>query len=206
MAIKTPKKYKEMEFKNLLLEFVRLMEPEIYVELGVKKGYTFYSIAPLVELAVAVDINPIPIDKDYIVERSGNIYSKEGWEVEGYWMKTDQFSTVWKKKIDFLFIDADHKFESVLNDIAMMTKFLNPYQSLIFLHDTYPVNGHLLSDGYCSTAWKAARYLRSTVADFEIMTVPGPWAGLSILRYAPLVSGRVVHGWMDRFIPGKKGD
>jgi len=41
-----------------------------------------------------------------------------------------------------------------------------------------------LNDRYCSNAWEAAYEIRTSekYKSFEIVTLPGPWAGLSIIR------------------------
>jgi hypothetical protein len=184
--MKTPSEYKQMEYRDLIELLVRKFKPEIYVEFGVKKCYTFNHIAPLVKLAVGVDINPAPII---------NLP-----HVEFYQMNTHAFEIFWREekrpKIDFLFIDADHSYRAVLNDVVRMTAHLKPFTSLIFLHDTYPIREELLKDGYCNDAWYAASQIKAW-PDFEIITLPGPWAGFSILRYIPYGC----HGWMDNNIP-----
>jgi hypothetical protein len=134
-----------------------------------------------VERAIAIDINP------FAPAHPGN--------VEFFQMESEAFAITWKKRkdptIDFLFIDADHRCESVLKDFNLLSPFVLLHTGLIFLHDTYPIKEELLDDGRCSTAWKAAREI-TDYADFEIVTLPGPWAGLSIIRKT---NGS--HGWMD---------
>ena len=181
--IPTPNEYRNMEFRELLIILVKLFKPKVYCEFGVKKGYTFNAIAPLVEKAIGVDIIESPVVKLP--------------NVQFYKMRTTLFESMWfsnnGEKIDFLFIDADHSFKAIITDISLMTRHLNPFTSLVFLHDTYPIKPELLAHGYCNDAWRAAREIKSW-KDFEIVTLPGPWAGLSILRYVPYES----HGWMDR--------
>lgn len=169
----TIKKYKNMEFRDLIGELIRLFEPATYVEIGVKKGYTFNTVAPLVKHAVAVDIN----DMSTIMARPN---------VEICRMTSLEFAKQWNDPIDLLFIDADHRKESVLADFDALSPFVREGTGLILLHDTYPVAEYLLNDGYCSNAWEAAWEIRKNpkYADFEIVTLPGPYAGLSIIRKA----------------------
>jgi hypothetical protein len=180
MAIKTPAQYREMEYAHLMVELATLLKPKVYCELGVKKGYTMNMMVGHVEQCIGVDI----------VDSSSHIPNS----VDFYHMPSSEFSLAYGgPKIDFLFIDADHKYESVVNDIEMMAKHIRPWTSLVFLHDTYPVKKELLAPGYCNDAWKAAKYMRQIHEDWEIVTFPGPWAGFSILRYTPFCR----HGWMD---------
>jgi predicted O-methyltransferase YrrM len=156
-----------------LVELTRLLKPSVYVEVGVSAGYVFNAIVPFVPQAVAVDINPMPL----IPDRPN---------VKKYVMPSEEFAQKWSGEIDFLFIDADHRKEMVLKDFDLLAPFVKEGQGLIFLHDTHPVSPDLLSDDRCSNAWEAAWEIRthSRYKDFEIVTIPGPRAGLSILRKA----------------------
>jgi hypothetical protein len=179
--MRTPAEFQNMEYRSLLMMMVNLLHPKVYVEIGVKKGYTFNAIAPIVEKAIGVDIHPAPVV---------NLPNVEFFQTD-----SEHFFKLWDGQIDFLFIDGNHKMEAVLADLVSAISFLKPYESMVFLHDTYPIREELLQEGYCSTAWKAAKYIRTQFfRDFETVTLPGPWAGLSILRYAP----NRKHGWMDK--------
>ena len=166
---------KNNEFLNLIIELVKLFKPGTYVELGVKRGFIFNRISPLVQKAVAVDSCGFKG-----VNASDN--------VAFFHMTTDEFATIWEGTIDMLFIDADHSKRQVLKDIDNMLPFIRDYTGLILLHDTYPINEPLTQDGYCSNAWEAAHEIRVTPRYFsqvEIVTLPGPFFGLSILRKVP---------------------
>lgn len=168
------KPYKHTEFRNLMIEMIRLFSPETYVEIGVQRGYIFNAISPLVKRAVAVDI----IEMLDIIERPN---------IEKHTMPSAQFAVTWKDPIDMLFIDADHRKEAVLADFDALSPFVREGDGLILLHDTHPVRESLLSDRFCSNAWEAAwtiRKSRKYNRNFEIVTLPGPWAGLSIIRKA----------------------
>lgn len=174
------------EFRDLILELVLLFNPRTYCEVGVKKGYVYNTIAPHVERAVAVDKAPFR-----------GIYSGAG--TLHYHMNSEDFAREWAKRgdssIDMLFIDANHTYEAVISDFANLQVFVPECTGLILLHDTFPVQVSLLADGYCSDAWRAAKEIREHWHDFEIVTLPGPRAGLSIIRKAK------IHGWMDEQVP-----
>jgi len=205
MGIKTPKEYREMEFRALLLELVRLYKPKVYVEVGVKKAYTFNDVAPLVKNAIGIDINPscaqyiginFPVvRRSYTSTEHKRFYCGTSEEYISNCLKVA--NPMQNEFIDFLFIDGDHNCESVLGDFYLLSPYVKTYTGLIFLHDTYPVKKELLSEGYCFNAWKAAREIRENFGSscFEIVTLPGPWAGLSIIRKLHPVTN--YHGWMD---------
>lgn len=183
MKLKTPKEYREMEFRDFIFHLMCLLKPKSYAELGVKAGYTFNILSQLVVKAYAVDIKK----QASVIDRANTEFF-ECTTLEFY----NRFK-IRKEKIDFIFVDADHNKIAVIKDAIMMKSFLTPYSGLMFLHDTYPVKEELLASGYCYNAWEAAKSLREIEKDFEIVTIPGPWAGLSILRYVPDNK----HGWMD---------
>lgn len=199
MGIKTPPEFKQMEYRWLLVELAKLFKPYTYVEIGVKKCYTFNAMCEHVSRPVAVDIlDP----RDYITWNHAEVHVCDSKE----------FALAWRDPIDFLFIDGDHNADSVIGDFESLFKFVREDTGLIFLHDTYPVIPELTQPGYCSDAWKAARYLRErangTHPDgllYEIVTLPGPWAGISVIR--PLKRGKkspdsIGHGWMDADVRG----
>jgi hypothetical protein len=168
------RRYQVTEFATLIKEFVFYIEPETYVELGVRDGYMFNQISPLVKRAVACDIAPMPN-----VIRYSHVEVKE--------MTTFKLSSQWTEPIDMLFIDADHHRDSVLNDFDRFSPFVKECTGVIFLHDTYPRFPELTSTEFCNSAWEAAWKIRTDpeYKQFEIFTIPGPYAGLSLIRKAP---------------------
>ena len=175
---------RKQEFRDLIFELVLLFKPYTYCEIGVKRGYVFNYIAPHVSRAVAVDIAPFRG-----IRKGGNTLH--------YQMSSLDFVKEWGKqsntKIDLLFIDADHRCKQVLEDLGAMHNFVPECTGLILLHDTYPIREELLIDSRCSDAWKAAKFIRQELNKvYEIVTLPGPQAGLSIIRKA------MTHGWMDK--------
>lgn len=165
-------KYKNTEFVNLFKELINLLQPKTYVELGIRKGYTFNQIAPLVERAVGIDIEI----RDSIIRLPN---------VELLQMTTEEASVIWQDPIDFLFIDACHEKKEVLRDFENFSKFVREGTGIIAMHDTHPICKELLSDDKCSSAWEAAWFIRQFMwKSFEIFTIPGPFAGLTLLRKA----------------------
>lgn len=171
--MKYVKPSKKQEFRDLMLELVKLFSPHTYVEIGIHKGYTFKAIAIRVKRAVAVDTE----NMDHIPD----------WDnVEKYNMTSLEFAEKWRDPIDLLFIDADHRKIAVLKDLDALLPFIKDGTGLILLHDTHPVAQNLLNDRLCSNAWEAAYAIRrqKKYSDLEIVTLPGPIAGLSIIRKA----------------------
>lgn len=79
-----------------------------------------------------------------------------------------------------LFIDADHKKESVLKDFYNYFPFIKE-DGIIFLHDGYPKNIEYTKDGYCSNCYEAIFELSKNTTDYEMVTIP-LHPGLTICR------------------------
>jgi hypothetical protein len=160
-----------------MVELVKLLKPGTYVEVGVQRGYTFNVIAPLVEKAVAVDVQKMKSIAD-----APNVVK--------YQMTSEEFAKQWWEPIDLLFIDADHHAEAVSRDFHNLSGFVREGTGLILLHDTHPMMEELLQDEFCSSAWITAdqlwrysvNYRDGVPEGYEIVTLPGPWFGLSIVR------------------------
>jgi len=168
----TPKRFKSQEFLPLIKFLIEMYQPDTYVEVGIQKGHCFKQIAPLVQKAIGIDIKLLFDMPGSILIEKPSLDAAKNWE---------------HGTIDLLFIDGDHKKKSVLADVEAFLPHVTPCTGLVLLHDTYPGTKKLAVDGYCSDAWKAAHEIHSDkkYKDLEIVTLPGPYAGLSILRKAP---------------------
>ena len=194
---------RQMEFRDLICELVRIFHFRYYMELGVKDGYTFNKVASMDEIEVAIGI-------DKVLNRSKLM---GGPKVDLWEMATDYFYNLtmhaWKgdsrfrsydvleNGIDLLFIDACHDFKQVYKDFLNYSNFVREGTGLILIHDTHPINRRLCRPGYCSDSWKLARLIRHDPdlrKRFEIVTLPGPYAGLSIIR-----KSKNVLAWREDF-------
>lgn len=176
------KTFKNQEFIPLIKTLIDLYSPESYLEVGLQKGYTFNKIAPLVSRAVGVDPKPLFTNAN----KNATIFT--GTSVE--------YAKVCNDTFDLILIDGDHSRAAVQLDIDMFLHRLTQYTGLMLLHDTYPGTEKLEQPGYCNDAWKAARDVHRTFKynNVEIVTLPGPYAGLSILRKT---SNKHLH-WKDK--------
>lgn len=170
MKLKIPK---NTDITPLIVTLVKLYRPHTYMELGTKRGYTFNQVAPLVQRAVAID----PAGFDHIKYLS---------HVEKYRVTSNEMASLWCSPIDMIFIDACHQVHQVLLDVKHFLPHLRTGTGLMLLHDTYPVYPELEAPGYCHDAWRAAHHIRQYYSGrVEIVTLPGPWFGLSIIRKIP---------------------
>lgn len=169
---------KNTEFKNLFVELVNLYKPKVYMELGTKKCYIFNDVSRLVPTAIGIDCGGFPPN---VNRKNTYLYS----------MTTDDafkvIQTTISPEVDLLFIDACHEKNQVLKDFDNYSQFVKEGTGLILLHDTHPISKELIDPGYCHNAYEAAWEIRTNdkyKKQFEIVTLPGPWFGLSIIRKA----------------------
>lgn len=143
---------------------------ERYLELGVQKGNCFNTIAPLVKEAYAVDV----MDSHKLISSNKNLIWFHG--------KTTEFLNGHdkNKKFGLIFIDADHKHESSLNDFILSLPLAQD-NSLILLHDTYPPTEEYTSQSYCYDTYKTADYIRRNFKEVECVTLPF-YYGVTIVR------------------------
>lgn len=140
-----------------------LLQPNIYVELGIEHCLTFNQVIPYAKLLIGVDNNPEagknmqPSAKTQFIPLSTNEYVKT--------LKQHPLA------IDLLFIDADHDAQSVLQDFKNFFPFVSE-QGIILLHDSYPISQaatHPQSSGTCHIA---IAELSQKKLDFEMVTLP----------------------------------
>ena len=142
-----------------------------YLELGVSKGVCFNSVAPLSKEAYGVDIN----NSHKFIKENKNLIWYHGTTTD-FLRRHDK-----NKKFDLVFIDADHKHDSSLNDFKLVLPLVND-NGLILLHDTYPTSEPLTTKSYCYNTYKTADYIRRNYSDVcEICTLPF-YFGISIVR------------------------
>lgn len=167
-----------MEWRNLLAELARKLRIDTYVELGTRDAGTFNLVAPYAKRAIAVDIkdtyekyvNKLP-HVEFILGNSREVYKD--------WAKREDST------IDLLFIDANHKYESVKADFDNWSPFIVEGTGIIAMHDTCPLMENYLN--HCSTSHQFAWEVRTNDEyrkNYEIISLPGPYAGMSLVRKA----------------------
>ena len=143
--------------KNVILSIIRNSDfsKKTYLELGVATGKTFEAIVPHVKRGIGVDV------RDLRSKKIGEFYK----------MTTDNFFIKFKDKVDVVFIDADHKYESVIKDFKNSLKILNT-GGIIFLHDTDPISKKFLAPRLCNDAYKIVKYINKTHPALDVLTLP----------------------------------
>jgi hypothetical protein len=168
---------------NIMNEMLRMKKNLTYIEFGVRWGDNFYDISLLNKNGtnIGVDINLMYMDKVIPVLDNQNINYKF------YEMSTDKFCNTLLPELipDIVFIDADHKADTVIQDFEYTFKHLS-INGYIILHDTYPCSPEFLDknasyDCYKTPLYIKEKYIKNRLNKLELLTLPlNP--GVSIIR------------------------
>lgn len=199
------RKERKTDTVDIILSILKTYRPDTYLELGTQRGYVFNRAVQYVrKYAVGVDMagfNRFSLDRfkctgiveqpnyDYYIYRDMATPSNVDKEVRLYQCTTDTFFTACVPAslpsdclpFDVVFVDADHSYAGCLRDLWHALEVVRPITGLILVHDTYPTTPSLIDPRYCGEAWRALRDFAAE-ANCEVVTLPGPWAGMSIIR------------------------
>lgn len=167
------KKNTDLRHEDIIVSFANVLKPKTYVELGVYQCSLVNKLIP----HVSGDLYAVDIKEE------AGLFLKKNKKAHFFKGTTDSFVETLKKNnitIDMLFIDADHRKESVLSDFRNYFPFVKE-DGIIFLHDGYPKNRMQTEDGYCSNCWEAIAELGKHTETYEMMTIP-LHPGLTICR------------------------
>lgn len=123
MKKQPPKK----DYMYALRNIHKLLNPSLYVEIGVQLGYTLRLANETTKI--------IGVDPEPMVEASSFV------DAEIFALTSDNFfaQTNFDKTVDFAFIDGMHLFEFVLRDFINLEKVSSP-RAIIAFHDTIPTD------------------------------------------------------------------
>jgi len=143
---------------SILISLIRGRQPQNFLELGTAHGNTVANICAE-SVAQVYTVNALPeqiegkiitftLDKDQI----GIVYRKNGFEnrVVQIYENTKNLNILeyaTPKSIDFVFIDACHDAEFVVNDFQRILPALSD-RAVVLFHDTHPSGENHLLDSY----------------------------------------------------------
>jgi predicted O-methyltransferase YrrM len=156
-----------MNYVDVIQSICESSNCKIYLELGCQFGNTTRRIIAQNRKVIGVDIK-----QQFDLSQGFFFFYKE---------TTDDFFKHFNEKPDMIFIDADHKIESVKKDFINSLKILNK-GGTIFIHDTDPNSLHLLQPQFCDEGYKIIDWIRENYKDLDIMVLPIDEPGLTIIR------------------------
>lgn len=160
-----------MHHSDFIAIIANIINPTIYVELGLYQGETLSKVLPHVGKCFGVDIKT----NEHLENLENNYKNK----LIITYCKTNVFFETFDAKIDMAFIDADHCFESALCDFNNVFNLLSD-NGIIIIHDTDPIDNKYMDFGYCGDSYKLTPLLEKR-DDINIITLPLTEAGLSII-------------------------
>ena len=147
---------------SLIESIAREMGSFSYLEIGIYRGETLRKVSKYASLSVGVDIDTMAIKS---ISRLSNVETLHG-TIDDI-LKSDFLPKVY----DLIFIDADHRKESVIHDFSVAKQILSR-NGIILLHDTWPKDEIYTSFNFCGDAYKAVSALRDIHTDFSFVTLP----------------------------------
>lgn len=150
--------FDHISFLTLMAKWIK---PEHYLELGIRDGRCFQSVARNCAKATGVDISQI----GFMLESNMDFHCKS---------TDDYFRSIKGKGVEFdmVFIDADHSHKQSLRDFLNVAPRVIE-DGFIFFHDTYPCLPYLFDKTKSDDVYKTALYIKKTLIDqFEIVTLP----------------------------------
>lgn len=140
-----------------------------YLELGVGQNETLQKVrrvcnGRMVAVDIAAPMRRVPL-VHYFIKPVEEFLKNDA---EGY------------APYDLVFIDADHRYESVKRDFNGVWPFVAE-QGLVILHDVWPKDKASTDPGYCGDAWRFAVELQKK--KYECVTIPYH-PGIMIVRKA----------------------
>jgi hypothetical protein len=168
------------DYKHWLAWLHRELRPGLYLEIGVEKGESL-ALARAPTRVIGVD--PAPI---------GDPLAGCSAPAKLYRQPSAQFlatppadSGLLERGFDLAFVDGDHRFESVLDDLIGVEAWAAP-GALLVLHDTWPLNQLTAapqrnSGFYSGDGWKIVPCLRALRPDLHVVTLPVSPTGLTLV-------------------------
>lgn len=141
----------------------QLTKRERYLELGLGGGLHLSIVANSVSEAKGVCLS--------------SVHHKLPSNCRTFQMTTDQYFTQTKYNPDFIFIDADHHYEQVKQDLENTLRIMTD-DAIILLHDTDPQSKELMDQTACGDAYKIINDLSNY--GLSHVTLPLEEAGMTI--------------------------
>lgn len=168
------------DYRQWLTWLHQALRPALYLEIGVEKGESL-ALARWPTRVIGVD--PMP---------TGDPLANCTTQAQLYELRSADFLSappidcgLQPNGFDLAFIDGDHCFESVLDDLIGLERYAAP-GALAVLHDTLPLTAitaapQRQSGFYTGDGWKLLLCLRALRPDLHVLTLPVAPSGLTLI-------------------------
>lgn len=158
----------------------RTLQPRLYLEIGVEKGESLALVQPATRV---IGVDPAPIgDPLARCPAPAQLYRQPS---EAFLAAPPADCGLQEQGFDLAFVDGDHRFEGVLDDVIGLAAWAAP-GALVVLHDTLPLNvltaaRERRSGFYTGDGWKILPCLRALCPALRIVTLPVAPSGLTLI-------------------------
>lgn len=172
-----------------LLEFIQKKNLKSFIEIGTYKGGTLYTLASVCPgKKISIDFpNPAfgysPEGSGYDTDARNKKFKKEFPDTEFIVADSHKKETfnqakklLGREKVDFLFIDGDHTYAGVKQDLEMYRPLLKKDGYIIF-HDIIASEFHRKHECYVDLLWNELKGEK-----IEIIDGAGIWGGIGIIK------------------------
>lgn len=168
------------DYRHWLAWLHRELQPRVYLEIGVEKGESLALASPPTR---AIGVDPAPVgDPLAACTAPTRLYSMPSVPFlrdppQDCWLRGGAF--------DLAFVDGDHRFEAVLDDLVALAPWAAE-GSLVVLHDTLPLTALTASPQrrsgfYTGDGWKLVPCLRALCPALDVVTLPVAPTGLTLV-------------------------
>lgn len=153
---------------RVLFQIASAIRPACYVEVGIYHAETLNKIARVSDTAIGIDIDP---DAERYVKAKNARFVQTNLGLGANALDA-AMSDAGAQSINLAFIDGDHRSAAVLNDFAVIADRSTP-ETLIFLHDTWPMDRQQTEDRYCSDSYRVPAEIRRVYdGEWQCVTIP----------------------------------
>ena len=151
---------------NVIDQLLSVLKPEVSVEVGVAEGQGTQVISRHSSRVFAIDMD---LEAKINISKLKNVtfIHRDSWSA------LEAFSETLANKVDFLFIDGDHRAEIAYGDFSRAQALLSA-RGIIALHDTYPGDSSFVSEEneWCGSAYLVPEMIRKNFPEFDCVTLP----------------------------------
>lgn len=168
------------DFHQVLRWLHELLEPALYLEIGVEGGLSLALARPPTRV---VGVDPQPIGDPLAGCRT---------QAQLYTLTSARFldappagCALHDHGFDLAFVDGDHHFEAVLDDFMALERWAAP-GAVVVLHDTLPLNTRTAASSrstsfYTGDGWKLVPCLKALRPRLRLVTLPVSPTGLTLV-------------------------
>jgi len=165
-------------YRDVLKRVHQTLRPRTYVEIGVFQGHTLVLAEPDTR-SIGVDPAPqIKVDLPPLAR----VHAETS---DGFFARHDVREELGGLPVDLAFIDGMHRFEFALRDFMHIEALATP-ESVILVHDCYPLNEATATRDQLTTfwsgdVWRLIVLLKEHRPDLTVRTIAASPTGLGII-------------------------